>query len=273
MSLERRTESATADESLVRNLAAQALAIWPQEAPLFERYRVPLRPRILDVGCGTGEISTRLLELYPGAQIVGVDSYEAHIQFAAHRHRRLAPKLSFQHQDFYALDFPHGDFDIVVCRHLLQGLQFPERVVNELVRVTRPGGWLHMLVEDYGMIHMYPTKLDCDLFWREVVTLFGRASGTDLRLGRRGYALAQERGLTQINVDYVSVDTLRVSREICAAIIGAWRDGYTDVLALRTQLSHQEVAAYFDDMIACTLNPRGYAVWQVPIISGRRPII
>jgi hypothetical protein len=29
-----------ADESMVRNLAAQAEAIWPQEKPLFDRYRL-----------------------------------------------------------------------------------------------------------------------------------------------------------------------------------------------------------------------------------------
>ena len=34
-----------ADESMVRNLAAQAQAIWPQEAPLFDRYALPARAR------------------------------------------------------------------------------------------------------------------------------------------------------------------------------------------------------------------------------------
>ena len=45
-----------ADESMVRNLAAQAEAIWPQEEPIFDRH--PLGDSaVLDVGCGTGEIT------------------------------------------------------------------------------------------------------------------------------------------------------------------------------------------------------------------------
>ena len=58
-----------ADESMVRNLAAQADAIWPQEEPLFRRYGQPAR--ILDVGCGTGEISSRLATLFPAARVTG----------------------------------------------------------------------------------------------------------------------------------------------------------------------------------------------------------
>ena len=43
-----------ADESMARNLAAQAQAIWAQEIPLLRRYALPDDARILDAGCGTG---------------------------------------------------------------------------------------------------------------------------------------------------------------------------------------------------------------------------
>ena len=62
-----------ADESMVRTLAAQANAIWPQEAPLFARYGLPQNAEILDAGCGTGEITLRLAELYPNMRVLGVD--------------------------------------------------------------------------------------------------------------------------------------------------------------------------------------------------------
>ena len=52
------------DESMVRNLAAQADAIWPQEQPLFARYGLPAEAQILDAGCGTGEISMRLAGMF-----------------------------------------------------------------------------------------------------------------------------------------------------------------------------------------------------------------
>ena len=68
-----------ADESMVRNLDAQARAIWPQEAPLFSRYGLAPDIRILDAGCGTGEISSRLAEMYPKAQVLVVDVLDNHL--------------------------------------------------------------------------------------------------------------------------------------------------------------------------------------------------
>ena len=74
-----------ADESMVRNLAAQASAIWPQEAPLFARYALPRAPRILDAGCGTGEITSRLAELFPEANVLGIDIIDHHLELARMR--------------------------------------------------------------------------------------------------------------------------------------------------------------------------------------------
>ena len=54
-----------ADESMVRNLAAQAQAIWPQEVEFIRRYALPPEARILDAGSGTGEIASRLAKLFP----------------------------------------------------------------------------------------------------------------------------------------------------------------------------------------------------------------
>ncbi len=258
-----------ADESMVRNLAAQALAIWPQESRLFRRYRLPAAARIADIGCGTGEITARLAEYLPQATLLGVDIYSSHIEHASRRYRASGDRLQFVTGDAFALDLPADAFDLTVCRHLLQAVPFPERVIGELVRITKPGGWLHLLAEDYGLIHFYPTRLDCDPFWREVITLLGGGTQTDLRIGRRAYTLLKEAGCKNISVDYITVDTLRVSREICASIIEAWRDGYTDVLAEYTHYSQTEVLAYFNDMIACIRHPRGYAAWQVPIIAGQ----
>jgi len=57
-----------ADESMVRTLSAQAEAIWPQEQALFARYALPAGVSILDAGCGTGEISMRLAQMFDRAR-------------------------------------------------------------------------------------------------------------------------------------------------------------------------------------------------------------
>ncbi len=87
-----------ADESMVRNLDAQARAIWPQEVELFRRYALPSEARILDAGCGTGEIASRLADLFPRSLVLGVDIIDHHLDLARSRYANLAPRLSFDHQ-------------------------------------------------------------------------------------------------------------------------------------------------------------------------------
>lgn len=259
-----------ADESMVRNLAFQARAIWPQEAPLFRRYALPAAPRVLDVGCGSGEISSRLAEAMPAATVVGVDVLESSVALARARHARLAPRLSFVQGDAYALAFPDASFDLVVCRHVLQSIPEPERVVAELRRVARPGGWLHLLLEDYDLIQAWPASEGLARFW-ELPRTFARASRTDMHVGRRGWALLREAGLADVRHDDVVVDTVRVPREVVAGIIEAWRDGYTDVLARHAGLPAATVRGWWDEMLAVIRDPGGYFVWRVPIWSGRVP--
>jgi trans-aconitate methyltransferase len=78
-----------ADESMVRNLAAQARAIWPQGVPLLRRYALPAEPRMLDAGCGTGEGASRLAELFPGARVLSVDIIDPHPELAAAPYDRV----------------------------------------------------------------------------------------------------------------------------------------------------------------------------------------
>lgn len=261
-----------ADESMVRTLDAQARAIWPQEIPLVRRYDLGPEPRILDAGCGTGEIASRLAQEIATARVLGVDIIDSHLEMARQRYRHLAPRLSFEHQSIYELEAADGSYDLTVCRHVLHSIPHPERVLAELVRVTRPGGWLHSIPEDYGMLHFQSAEPDPRDFWHESPVQFGIATGTDLFVGRNTYGILVELGLTDITIDYIIVDTLRVPRETFARILAAWRDGYAEVVGQTTRFSSQEATAYFDRMIDNIRDPRRYAVWMVPVVAGRVPV-
>ena len=261
-----------ADESMVRNLDAQARAIWPQEVQLIRRYALPAEARILDAGCGTGEAASRLAEVFPGASVLGVDIIDAHLELARSRYARFAPRLRFEHQSIFGLDEADRSFDLTVCRHVLHSIPHAERVLAELVRVTRPGGYLHLIPEDYGMLHFQrgqPGQLDPRDFWHQVPASFGAATGTDLFIGRNTFSILAAMNLEQITVDYVVVDTLRVPRETFAAILEAWRDGYADAIGELTPFTRETAVACFDQMIANIRDPRGYAVWMVPVVSAR----
>ena len=260
-----------ADESMVRNLAAQARAIWPQEAPLLRRYALPPAPRILDAGCGTGEGASRLAKLFPRADVLGVDIIDGHLELARERYALLAPRLSFEHQSIYELAVEDGRFDLTVCRHVIHSIPHPDRVLAELARVTRRGGYLHLIAEDYGMLHFQRGALDPRNFWCVVPERFGAATGTDLFIGRNVYGILAAMHLEEIAIDYVAVDTLRVPRETFAEILTAWRDGYAEPIGELTPMSRDKALAYFDQMIGNIRDPLGYAVWMVPVVSARLP--
>jgi hypothetical protein len=77
--------------------------------------------------------------------------------------------------------------------------------------------------------------------------------------------------LEDLRVDYATVDTLRVPRETFAEIIRAWRDGYSDDIEKHGLLDPGETRLLFDHAISAILDPNEYSVWQVPILSGRKP--
>ena len=260
-----------ADESMVRNLAAQARAIWPQEVPLLRRYQLPDEARILDAGCGTGEIASRVGELFPRATVLGVDILDQHLELARSRYALLAPRLTFEHQSVYELGAPDDTFDLTLCRHVLHSIPDLERVIRELARVTRPGGYLHLIPEDYGMLHFPRAAFDPRDFWHEVSAAFSSATGTDLFAGRHTFRILARMKLDPIMVDYVVVDTIRVPRETFAAIIEAWRDGYSAAIGELTKVSRDSALAYFNQMIAHIRDPLQYAVWMVPVVSARKP--
>jgi SAM-dependent methyltransferase len=254
-----------AHESMIRTLAAQAEAIWPQEEAIFARHPLPAEARILDIGCGTGEIAERLLRRWPSASILGVDLEAPHLERARERCAAFGARARFQVGDALALPLPDASFELVVSRHVVQAVPDAMRALSEMRRVLAPGGRLHLVAEDYGMLWCHPTPTGSDAFWRRFPPLYGAAVGCDLHVGRKAFTMLSELGLSDIAVDYVVVDTVRVPRETFARIWEAWRDGYTDSLAEHAKVPREEVARLWNEMIACVRNPSGYALWMVPV--------
>lgn len=258
------------DASMARTLAFQAQAIWPQEKLLFDRYALGGALRILDLGCGTGEITRRLADRYPQARIDGIDILEGNLHIARRDSADHADRLHYAVGDAFALDAGDASYDLVVCRHLSQAVPDFGLVIDEISRVLRPGGRVHLLSEDYAMLRMPHTARDPDRFWIEYALPYLESIGCDGRIGRHTPALLAQRGYVDIAMDYVIVDTLRVPREVFGGIMRAWRDGYVEPLARASGRDAAEVRSGFDAMIDAIETPPNYAVWHVPIVSARR---
>ena len=84
----------------------------------------------LDVGCGTGALSQRILDCHAPARVVGIDSSEG---FAAHaRAHVIDPRAEFRVGDARALPVSDGEFDAVVCGLVLNFVPDPPRADREV---------------------------------------------------------------------------------------------------------------------------------------------
>lgn len=106
--------------------------------------RTPIKPgsRVLDVACGTGNVS--LPAARAGAVVTGVDIAPNLLEQA--RKRAAAEHLNIRFDEGDAEDLPYadGEFDIVVTMFGAMFAPRPERAAAELIRVCRPGGLIAM---------------------------------------------------------------------------------------------------------------------------------
>jgi SAM-dependent methyltransferase len=104
--------------------------------PFLAVAAIPAGSRVLDAGCGTGVLSKAMAEA--GATVVGIDASEAYLQGA--RDRRSHPSITYEHGDICRIRFGSGSFDAAVSTLVLDTLSDAAPAVEEMRRVTRPGG-------------------------------------------------------------------------------------------------------------------------------------
>lgn len=102
----------------------------------------------IDIGCGTGELTVAVLAKCKPSHIVGIDSAAAFLQMA--EARVSDPRVQFKEGDAQAI--PEGDdaFDVAVSGLVLNFIPNKDEAVQEMVRVTKPGGLVALYVWDYA---------------------------------------------------------------------------------------------------------------------------
>ena len=101
-----------------------------------------LTGRLLDVGCGPGNIALKLAERCPQLSIVGLDCSRNMVQAARREAARMGVehRTSFQQANAVQLPFASGAFDIVLSNSVLHHLVEPSRAFGEMLRVAKPAG-------------------------------------------------------------------------------------------------------------------------------------
>jgi phosphatidylethanolamine/phosphatidyl-N-methylethanolamine N-methyltransferase len=102
--------------------------------------------RVLEVGVGTG---LALAHYKPSLRVVGIDLSPDMLKRARERVAKLGLHNVEQllEMDAASLDFPDRSFDVAAAMYVMTVVPEPQRVMHELVRVTKPGG--HIVIVNH----------------------------------------------------------------------------------------------------------------------------
>ena len=107
--------------------------VWKKAADLIDLLEPQPGERILDLGCGTGHLTTQIAER--GAEVIGLDASVSMIAQA----RQNYPKLKFVLADARTFELG-GGFDAVFSNAALHWIPEPAPVIASVARALKPGG-------------------------------------------------------------------------------------------------------------------------------------
>lgn len=133
------------EERLKRMIVEQRKHMWRDDSIEMYSKWMGLRQGMtaVDIGCGLGYLGWTFWKFFgDGGEYCGVDQSASLLEEARSISEDWAQggKASFQQGDAYELPFPDDYADWTMCQTLLMHLEFPEKALAEMIRVTKPGG-------------------------------------------------------------------------------------------------------------------------------------
>lgn len=182
------------DDRERRRLSLQASILNPLSDQLLRRAGVSTGLRVLDVGCGVGELSMVAARLVgPTGHVTGIDIDEGALAIAASRTRELGfDHVGFSHANI--ADVRHDTtFDAVIGRHILIHTPDPRVAIGIAHSLLEPGGVAVFQEYDFSVVHRpFPEAPLCERMFEIFRTFF--ATMAHGNIGTRLFHLFTEEG-------------------------------------------------------------------------------
>jgi len=117
---------------------------------------------VLDVGSGLGQFTRDMARaVWPGGHVVGIESDEEQLAEACRQARAESEDDLVEWRRGNALALPlkkseWGQFDVAHARFVLEHVQEPERVVDQMARAVRRGGRVVLEDDDHQVLRLWP---------------------------------------------------------------------------------------------------------------------
>jgi SAM-dependent methyltransferase len=227
---------------------------------------------ILDVGCGTGRWALEMAALFPGANVVGVDINPPPSETAAQQGHESRPEnYTFLQADILqGLPFADASFDFTHQRLVyvaIPSARWPG-LVADLVRVTRPGGWVE-LVEGGGLASGSGPAVETWVGWMSAASA---KRGINFQQGGQVGPALRDAGLVSVTARELWIPAGKHGGRLgnmlganFSAVIAAFRAPVVGA-GMASEAMYDEVAAAVREEIA-----NGQIFWPVYLAYGQKP--
>jgi ubiquinone/menaquinone biosynthesis C-methylase UbiE len=199
----------------VERLRQQVELSWHKERLLLDSLAISQRPDILDVGCGPGFFTERLAAKLPMANIVGVDTNLDMLEKARTRIVALYGKRVQFVEGELPSRLPNGfQFDLVICRYVLQHLLDPAAAVSSIYSALKPGGYALLIDVDAELLGLScPSNPHIASIYRRAGAKQARLGG-NRAIGRFLYRYLMAGGFSEIDLTALVIhnDEISISR-------------------------------------------------------------
>jgi 2-polyprenyl-3-methyl-5-hydroxy-6-metoxy-1,4-benzoquinol methylase len=173
----------------------------PGTEALFHRVGLRAGQRVVEIGCGSGNIACWVAQqIAPSGSVMALDIASDQIEQARQQAQiRNLRNIEFQVADAYSPRLPEGSFDLVYCRLVLSHLTRPAVALAAMRRLARPGGLVVCEEIDIGCWRCDPPAAAMTRFFALHAAL-GERRGENFCLGASLHRLFHEVGFTRPEV-------------------------------------------------------------------------
>ncbi len=261
------------DDEFINVLRTQEKIIWEHEQDKLSWHGLRPGLRIADVCCGLGDFAILLQRDFRPEYIVGVDHSKPLLRYARqHVSDYGLENIEYQYGDAAALLLPDNSFDFVTCRLGLQVFHEPQGILQELLRICRPGGRVYVTNELMSGIIGWPGKEHFRWTYDKVIEM-GHQLGMDMDTGLKTRQILTNAGLEDIKVHLIDINNVNSDPQGLSKVVESWHY----VISQMCQRSEQPPETFerikegLRSHVEAIRSDGGFASWPIYAGSGRKP--
>ena len=177
-----------------------ALKFKPLKERSYELMHLQTGYRIIDLGCGPGTDTIPLAKFVGSTgKVIGIDADNQMITTANKNAKEAGVSDMVIHRQYDAMSLPFDSdyFDACHTERLFQHLSNPEKVLSEMVRITKPGKWIVVVDTDHSSLSIDNSVIDIE--WR--LRRFRTDKFKGGYAGRQLYRLFKRQNISDITVE------------------------------------------------------------------------